>query len=350
MQDSILDAVGSPLVKIDSPEGATVAAKVEGFNPGGSAKDRPAREMIAAAERAGEISPGDRLVEPTSGNTGIGLAVAAAARGYDLTIVMPESKSPERRKLLKAYGADLELVAGDMETARQRADRIAAEDGAVQMSQFENPANAEAHYRTTAEEILEQVEGREIDAFVAGVGTGGTITGTASRLREEFPEMEVVAVEPERNAVLTRELANADDSGEARSIGDDDYQGMGPGFVSDLLDTDLLDSVETVALEEAEEEARRLAREEGILVGQSSGATAVAARRVAERIARPELNCPEVPDEIEDLLASDGGQQTAESSGVRPDGGALDGYDDCPLVVTVFPDSGERYLSTGIFD
>ncbi|WP_135828630.1 PLP-dependent cysteine synthase family protein [Halorussus halobius] len=325
MKDSVLDAVGSPLVRTASPEGATVAAKLEGFNPGGSAKDRPAREMVAAAERAGEISPGDRLVEPTSGNTGIGLAVVAAARGYDLTIVMPASKSPERRQLLRAYGADLELVDGDMDDARERAAEIAASDGAVEMGQFENPANAEAHYRTTAEEILEQVEGREIDAFVAGVGTGGTITGTATRLREAFPEMEVVAVEPERNSVLS--------TGES---GDDDYQGMGPGFVSDVLDVDLLDSVETVALDDAEREARRLAREEGVLVGQSSGAASVAARRVAERIAQPHLDCPEAPDEFEEMLASDGG--------------ALDGYDDCPLVVTVFPDSGERYLSTGMFD
>ncbi|NHN59081.1 MULTISPECIES: PLP-dependent cysteine synthase family protein [Halorussus] len=359
MKDSVLDAVGSPLVRISSPEGATIAAKLEGFNPGGSAKDRPAREMIAAAERAGEVAPGDHLVEPTSGNTGIGLAVAAAARGYDLTIVMPESKSPERRQLLKAYGANLELIDGDMTDARERADELAAAEGVVQMGQFENPANAEAHYRTTAEEILDQVEGREIDAFVAGVGTGGTITGTAKRLLEEFPEMEVVAVEPERNPVLS--------TGEA---GEDDYQGMGPGFVSDLLDTDLLTGVETVSLEDAEAEARRLAREEGILVGQSSGAASVAARRVAERIARPELNCPEAPEEVEELVASDGettgaatgtatevqsdgGERRAEaraSSGLRPDGGALDGYDDCPLVVTVFPDSGERYLSTGMFD
>ncbi|WP_135825753.1 PLP-dependent cysteine synthase family protein [Halorussus ruber] len=338
MQDSILDAVGSPLVQISSPEGATIAAKIEGFNPGGSAKDRPAREMIAAAEREGTISPGDRLVEPTSGNTGIGLAVASAARGYDLTIVMPESKSPERRKLLKAYGADLELVDGEMEDARQRADRIAEEEGAVQMGQFENPANAEAHYRTTAEEILQQVEGREIDAFVAGVGTGGTITGTASRLREEFPDMEVVAVEPERNAVLTRELSegSSDESDGVLSTGEDEYQGMGPGFVSDLLDTDLISSVETVALEDAEAEARRLAREEGILVGQSSGAASVAARRVAERLAKPELNCSEASTDLGESAASDGGPR--------------DGRDDCPLVVTVFPDSGERYLSTGMFD
>jgi cysteine synthase A len=374
MKESILDALGSPLVRVASPEGATIAAKIEGFNPGGSAKDRPAREMIAAAERAGEITPGDRLVEPTSGNTGIGLAVAAAARGYDLTIVMPASKSPERRKLLRAYGADLKLVEGDMDDARERAARFAEEEGAVQMGQFENPANAEAHYRTTAEEILEQVEGREIDAFVAGVGTGGTITGTASRLLEEFPDVEVVAVEPERNAVLTKELSEgssdesdgvlARESSKGSSdgsdgvlstdeSGDDDYQGMGPGFVSDLLDRDLIADVETVALEDAEAEARRLAREEGILVGQSSGAAAVAARRVAERIAEPQLNCPEMPDEMEEIIASDGGEPLAEmraSSGLRSDGGVPNGYDDCPLVVTVFPDSGERYLSTGMFD
>ena len=338
MKDSILDAVGSPLVRVASPEGATIAAKVEAFNPGGSAKDRPAMEMIAAAEREGVLEPGDHIVEPTSGNTGIGLAMAAAARGYDLTIVMPASKSPERRKLLRAYGATLELVDGDMEAARERADELATATGAVQMGQFENPANAQSHYRTTAEEILAAVEGREIDAFVAGVGTGGTVTGTASRLLEEFPEMEVVAVEPERNAVLARELSegSSDESDGIRSTAEDDYQGMGPGFVSDLLDTDLVTGVESVALEDAEEEARRLAREEGVLVGQSSGAASVAATRVAERIAEPELNCPEVPDDLGELVASDGGE--------------LDGYDDCPLVVTVFPDSGERYLSTGMFD
>ncbi|WP_440006287.1 PLP-dependent cysteine synthase family protein [Halomicrococcus sp. SG-WS-1] len=336
MKESILDAVGSPLVHVSSPEGATVAAKVEAFNPGGSAKDRPAQAMVAAAEQAGELSPGDRIVEPTSGNTGIGLAIVAAARGYDLTIVMPESKSPERRQVMAAYGADIELVSGDMETARDRADRLTEETGAIQLGQFENPANAEAHYRTTAEEILDQVDGREVDALVVSVGTGGTITGTASRLLEEFPDMEVVAVEPERNAVLS--------SGES---GDDDYQGMGPGFVSDLLETDLVDAVETVALEDAEDECRRLAREEGILVGQSSGAASVAATRVAERIAEPELDCPEVPDDWSEVASDADGESDAT---VSSDGGAEQGYDDCPLVVTVFPDSGERYLSTGMFD
>ncbi|MFC7007522.1 PLP-dependent cysteine synthase family protein [Halalkalicoccus salilacus] len=323
MKGSILETLGSPLVRVTSPDGATVAAKVEAFNPGGSAKDRPALSMIEAAEREGLLAPGDAVVEPTSGNTGIGLAIVCAARGYDLTIVMPASKSEERRRLLRAYGAEIELVEGEMTDARVRADRIAAETGAVQLGQFENPANAEAHYRATAPEILEDVEGRTVDALVVSVGTGGTITGTATRLREEFPEMEVIAVEPAENAVLS--------TGEA---GKDEYQGMGPGFVSDLLDVDLLDDVETVELADAEAECRRLAREEGILVGQSSGAASVAARRVAERLAQPELNCPEAPD-VTSLSA---------------DGGLESGYDDCPLVVTIFPDSGERYLSTGLFD
>ncbi|MFB6270289.1 MAG: PLP-dependent cysteine synthase family protein [Halobacterium sp.] len=331
MKDSILEAIGSPLVRVPAPEGATIAAKLEAFNPGGSAKDRPAREMVLAAEDAGHVSPGDRLVEATSGNTGIGLAVVAAARGYDLTIVMPASMSEERRRLLRAYGADLELVDGGMETANERADRIAADDGGFRVSQFENPANPRAHYRTTAEEILDQVDGREIDAFVAGVGTGGTITGTATRLKEAFPEMDVVAVEPAENAVLS--------TGEP---GDDEFQGMGPGFVSDLLDRDLIDTVETVDVETAEATVRRLAREEGILVGQSSGAAYTAAQRVAERIAEPELNCPDVSFDTAAFEEAD------VDAGALADGG--DTYDDCPLVVTVFPDSGERYLSAGVFD
>ncbi|MFC6733031.1 MULTISPECIES: PLP-dependent cysteine synthase family protein [unclassified Haladaptatus] len=315
MKDSILDTVGTPLVRIRSPPGSIIATKLESFNPGGSAKDRPAISMIRAAERAGILEPDSHIVEPTSGNTGIGIALACAALGYDLTIVMPASKSKERRQLMKAYGATLELVEGEMVDARERADQLTERAGYVQLGQFENEANPEAHYRTTAEEILRDVGDRTIDAFVAAVGTGGTITGTATRLREEFPDMDVVAVEPAENAVLS--------TGEA---GSDDYQGMGPGFVSDLLDLDLLDSVETVELADAEDECRRLARSEGILVGQSSGAAAVAARRIAERIADPQADC---------LAAS-------------TDGGTPDA--DCPLVVTVFPDSGERYLSTGLFD
>src|SRR6056297_915399 len=328
MKGSILDTIGSPLVQVDSPDGVTVAAKIESFNPGGSAKDRPAREMIRAAERDGLIEPGDWLVEPTSGNTGIGLALVAAARDYDLTIVMPANKSKERRQIMAAYGADLELVDGDMSDARERADELEAE-GAIQLGQFENPANPEAHYKTTGAEIIEQVGDREIDAFVAGVGTGGTLSGTGRRLREEFPDMEIIAVEPERNAVLS--------TGEA---GDDDFQGMGPGFVSDNLDRDIVDTVETVSLDDAEAEVRKLAREEGVLVGQSSGAAYRVARRVAERIAEPGLNCPEVE--------FDAGDVDDLNEDALADGG--DAYDDCPLVVTVFPDSGERYLSAGVFD
>ncbi|RQG99990.1 PLP-dependent cysteine synthase family protein [Natrarchaeobius oligotrophus] len=325
MKGSILDTIGSPLVQVDSPEGVTVAAKIESFNPGGSAKDRPAAEMIRAAERDGLIEPGDRLVEPTSGNTGIGLALVCAARGYDLTIVMPADKSAERRRIMAAYGADLELIDGDMTDARERADEL-EDEGAIQLGQFDNPANPEAHYRTTGEEVLEQVGDREVDAFVAGVGTGGTISGTGRRLREAFPDVEIVAVEPARNAILS--TGNA---------GNDDFQGMGPGFVSENLDRDLIDRVETVRLEDAEDECRRLAREEGVLVGQSSGATSLVAQRVAREIAEPDRECPEVPDGFDD----------ARPASPETDGGDVD---DCPLVVTVFWDSGERYLSTGLFD
>ncbi|MDG5775401.1 PLP-dependent cysteine synthase family protein [Haloarculaceae archaeon H-GB11] len=301
MKSSILETIGSPLVEVESPDGSTVAAKIESFNPGGSAKDRPALSMIEAAERDGTLQPGDRIVEPTSGNTGIGISMVAAAKGYDVTIVMSADKSVERQQIMRAYGADLDLIEGDMTAARERADELEAEEGMVQLRQFENPANPEAHYRTTGPEILEQVEDRTIDAFVAGVGTGGTLSGTARRLLETFPEMEVVAVEPASNAILS--------TGEA---GQDDFQGMGPGFVSENLDVDLIDDVETVELDAAERECRRLAREEGVFVGQSSGATSLSAKRVANRLV----------DE---------------------------GVDD-PLVVTVFWDSGERYMSTGLFD
>ncbi|ELZ98764.1 cysteine synthase [Haloferax mucosum ATCC BAA-1512] len=303
MDDSILDAIGSPLVRVDSPDGSTIAAKIESKNPGGSAKDRPAKAMVEAAEEAGDISPGDCLVEPTSGNTGIGLAVVAAAKGYDLTIVMPDSMSPERREIMRAYGADIELVSGGIADAKTRADELEAE-GMYQLRQFENPANPTAHYRTTAEEILDQVGDHRIDAFVAGIGTGGTISGNGRRLIEEFPSMRVVGVEPAESAVLS-----------GHDVGDNDFQGMGPGFVSPNLDTGLLDDVEIVALEDAEAECRRLAREEGLLVGQSSGASLLAAKRVAERLADP------------------GADEESQ-----------------PLVVTVFWDSGERYMSTGMFD
>ncbi|MFT4964830.1 MAG: cysteine synthase A, partial [Halobacteriales archaeon] len=182
MKTSILATIGTPLVQVDGPAGATVAAKVESANPAGSAKDRPALSMIEAAEEAGELEPGDAIVEPTSGNTGIGLAMVAASKGYDLTLVMSESASVERRQLMRAYGAAVELVEGDIGEARDRADELEAE-GALQIGQFENPSNPDGHYRTTGEEIVAQVGDRTIDAFVATVGTGGTLSGTGRRLR-----------------------------------------------------------------------------------------------------------------------------------------------------------------------
>ena len=297
---NILDAIGSPLVEVSSPERTTIAAKVESFNPGGSAKDRPARAMVEAAEAAGAIDPDDTIVEATSGNTGIGLAMVGAAKGYNVRLVMPAARSAERRQIMRAYGADLDLIDGDISDARERVRELTAQSGFVEMKQFENPANPEAHYRTTGPEIRDQIGDRTVDALVAGVGTGGTISGVGRRLREVFPDLDIVAVEPAENAVLSGD-----------EPGKDEYDGMGPGFVSGNLDRDLLDGVETVALDEAEAECRRLAREEGIFVGQSSGASNLAAKRVARRL--------------------------------RDDAAE-------PFVVTVFWDSGERYVSTGMFD
>ena len=301
MKQNVLETIDSPLVRISSPPKTTVAAKLESKNPGGSAKDRPALFMVGVAEKTGTLEQGGHIVEATSGNTGIGLAMVAAVKGYDLTLVMPEEKSTERRDIARAYGATIELTPGsDIESARKRADELEAEEGMVQLRQFENVANPNSHYQTTAEEIVDQVDDRTIDALVVAVGTGGTITGVGRRLREEFPDVEIVAVEPEGNAPIA--------TGEG---GTDDFQGMGPGFVSENTDVELIDDVEIVSLEQAEVECRRLAKVEGIFVGQSSGAAAVASRQVAGRLARER---------------------------------------DDPLVVTVFPDSGERYMSTGMFE
>jgi cysteine synthase A len=304
MQDDVLEGLGSPLVRVDSPAGTTVAAKVESRNPGGSAKDRPALYMVEAAEESGDLAPGDRIVEPTSGNTGIGLAMVGAVKGYDVTLVMPDGKSIERRRLMRAYGADLELVDGDISAAKDRADELEREPGTVQLRQFENPANPRAHYETTGPEVLEQVGDRTVDALVAGVGTGGTLTGVGRRLREAFPDVRIDAVEPSDNAVLS--------GGEP---GNDAFQGMGPGFVSPNLDVDLIDEVHAVDIEDAEAECRRLAREEGLLVGQSSGASNLAAKDVAAAL-----------------------RESGEYAGEEP------------VVVTVYWDSGERYLSAGTFD
>lgn len=300
MHENILETIGSPLVAVDSPDGTTIAAKVESFNPGGSAKDRPALSMVEEAEAEGDLEAGNTIVEPTSGNTGIGLAMVGAAKGYDVVLVMPASQSKERRQIMRAYGADLELVEGSITDARERADELTDREGYVQMYQFENPANPRSHYRTTGPEIIDQLDGREPDALVAGVGTGGTISGIGRHLREEFPDIEIIAVEPEENAVLS-----GDEPGE------DDFQGMGPGFISENLDQSLLDGIETVDIDTAERECRRLVQEEGIFVGQSSGGSNVAAKRVARR---------------------------------------LRGQVEEPLVVTVYWDSGERYMTTGMFE
>jgi cysteine synthase A len=304
MDDNVLAGLGSPLVRVSSPPETTVAAKVESRNPGGSAKDRPALWMIDAAEAAGDLEPGDGIVEPTSGNTGIGMAMVGAVKGYDVTLVIPAGKSVERRRLMRAYGATVEVVDGDIAAAKDRADELEREAGMVQLRQFENPANPRSHYETTGVEVLEQVGDRTVDALVAGVGTGGTITGTGRRLREAFPEVQIVAVEPATNAVLS----GGDTTG-------DEFQGMGPGFVSENLDESLLDDVRTVELPAAEAECRRLARGEGLLVGQSSGASNLAAKRVAADL-----------------------RDAGEYAGAEP------------LVITVFWDSGERYLSSGTFD
>ena len=302
MKGNILETIGSPLVEVSSPAGTTIAAKVESFNPGGSAKDRPARAMVEAAEAERALEPGDTIVEATSGNTGIGLAMVGAAKGYDVRLVMPEGRSAERQQIMRAYGADLELIDGTISDARDRVRDLASQSDYVEMKQFENPANPDSHYRTAGPEILDQIGDRTVDALVAGIGTGGTISGVGRRLREEFPDLEIVGVEPAENAVLSGDPP-----------GQDDYQGMGPGFVSENLDRELLDGVETVPLPEAEAECRRLAREEGIFVGQSSGGSNLAAKRVARRL--------------------------------RDDG---DGEE--PFVITVFWDSGERYVSTGMFE
>jgi cysteine synthase A len=327
MDRGILGTVGSPLVQVGAPTGAVIAAKLESKNPGGSAKDRAALAMIEAAERDGDLRSGDRIVEPSSGNTGIGLAMAGAAKGYDVTIVMPASNSPERRRSMAAYGADLELVEGDIAAARERADAHAAADGVVRVRQFENPANPDAHYRMTGRELLKQVGDRTVDALVAGVGTGGTISGVGRRLREAFPDVRIVAVEPAGSEVLS-----------GGDTGEHSFQGMGPGFVSPNLDRDLLDGVEVVDIETAEAECRRLAREEGILVGQSSGASLVAATRVARELVEDRgVDTTPEPDNDVGIL-----EESPPERDLIPE--------ECPLVATVFWDSGERYMSTGMFD
>ncbi len=278
--DSVLDLIGNtPLVRLSrvTPTGgASILAKVEARNPGGSVKDRIARSMIEDAERRGALRPGSTLVEPTSGNTGIGLAMVAAVKGYRLILTMPDDMSLERRRLLARLGAELVLtpaIEGMTGAVHAAQELCRTHPGYVMLQQFENPANPEAHRRTTALEILDATAGR-LDAFVAGVGTGGTITGVGEVLRERLgARVRIVAVEPSRSPVLS--------GGKARVHG---IQGIGASFVPGILNRAVIDEIVQVKDEDAKATALRLAREEGLLVGISAGANVWAALGVAERL------------------------------------------------------------------
>ncbi|HET8928761.1 MAG TPA: cysteine synthase A [Microbacterium sp.] len=294
---------GTPLVRLNRlTEGidATVLVKLEYFNPASSVKDRIGIAMVDAAEASGQLRPGGTIVESTSGNTGIALAMVGAARGYNVILTMPASMSKERRVLLKAFGAQIELtdptkgMSGAIEAAQQI---VADTPGAVLVRQFENEANPAIHRRTTAEEILRDTDG-DVDIFVAGIGTGGTITGVGQVLKERVPGVRVVAVEPKDSPVLSE-----------GHPGPHKIQGIGPNFVPEVLDRDILDEVVTVEFDDALRVARELAAKEGLLVGMSSGAAVWAALEVAKR---------------------------PESAGKR--------------IVVVAPDTGERYLTTALFE
>ncbi len=277
--DNVLDLIGrTPLVRLSRIEAipaAIVWAKAEFLNPAGSVKDRPALFMVQAAEAAGLLRAGATIVEATSGNTGISLAMISAVRGYRCVLVMPEDMSLERRHIMRAYGAEIALTpaADGMIAAVRQAEKLVRETaGAFMPSQFENPANPISHYEGTANEIIDQLGGR-VDAFVAGVGTGGTITGVARCLRERLGKVHVVAVEPKNSPVLS-----------GGRPGLHAIQGLGAGFVPSILDRNLIDEIVTVSDVAAEKMARRLARSEGLLVGPSAGANVHVAHTIAERL------------------------------------------------------------------
>ncbi len=296
--ETVLDLIGgTPLVRLNRvvQEGwAEVVGKVESMNPAGSVKDRIALSMIEAAEREGRLKPGDTIVEPTSGNTGIGLAMVAAVKGYRLIVAMPEDMSLARRDLLARYGAEIVLTPAieGMTGAVYAAQEMMNENPSYFMAQqFENPANPDVHRRTTAKEILEATGGR-LDAFVVGVGTGGTITGVGEVLKAQIPDVRIIAVEPARSPVL-----------QGGRAGITAIQGIGAGFAPGILNREVMDEIMSVDDEEASDMSRRLAREEGLLVGISAGANVVAALKIAKQMGQ----------------------------GKR--------------VVTVLPDTGERYLT-----
>ena len=301
----ITDLIGhTPLLELGNIENeekleAKIYAKLEYFNPAGSVKDRIAKAMLEDAESKGVLKPGSTIIEPTSGNTGIGLASAAAAKGYKLIIAMPETMSVERRKLMKAYGAELVLTEGakGMKGAIAKAEELAKEiPNSFIPSQFSNPANPAAHEKTTGVEIWDDTDGT-VDIFVAGVGTGGTITGTGRYLKSKNPNVKVVAVEPATSPVLSKGTA-----------GPHKIQGIGAGFVPDTLDTKIYDEIIPVENDDAFETGRRIAKTEGVLVGISSGAALYAAIQLAKR---------------------------PENKG--------------KTIVALLPDTGERYLSTAMF-